>query len=106
LYIQLGPFGITKFYISKCLTQLLTAFVVWWSEFLAANPGVPGSILGATRFSEYQWVWNRIQSAFVRISEEVLERKVATAVQKTEINNRIGSTALTTRHPPIHKSWH
>jgi hypothetical protein len=26
--------------------------VVWWSEFLAANPEVPGAIPGATRFSE------------------------------------------------------
>jgi hypothetical protein len=29
-----------------------TASVVWWSEFLAANPEVPGAILSATRFSE------------------------------------------------------
>jgi hypothetical protein len=34
----------------------LTASVVWRSEFLAANPEVPGSISGATRFSEWQWV--------------------------------------------------
>jgi hypothetical protein len=27
-----------------------TASVVYWSEFLAANPEVPGSILGVTRF--------------------------------------------------------
>jgi hypothetical protein len=26
--------------------------VVWWSEFLAANPEVRGSIPGATKFSE------------------------------------------------------
>jgi hypothetical protein len=31
---------------------LVTASVVWWSEFLAAKPEVPGSILGATRFYE------------------------------------------------------
>jgi hypothetical protein len=30
----------------------LTASVVWWSEFLAANPKVPSSIPGDTRFSE------------------------------------------------------
>jgi hypothetical protein len=47
--------------------------------FLAANPYVPGSIPGATRFSEYQWVWNGVRSAFVRINEP-LERKVATPV--------------------------
>jgi hypothetical protein len=31
-----------------------------WSsaEFLAANPEVLGLIPGATRFSEYQWMWN------------------------------------------------
>jgi hypothetical protein len=27
-------------------------------------------------------------------------------VKKTEINDRRGSIALTTRHPSIHKSWH
>jgi hypothetical protein len=26
--------------------------VVWWSEFLATDPEVPGSIPDATRFSE------------------------------------------------------
>jgi hypothetical protein len=36
----------------------LTASVVQWSEFLATHPEVPGSIPGATRFSEKQWVWN------------------------------------------------
>jgi hypothetical protein len=50
------------------------------SEFLAANPEVPGSIFGATRFSEYHWVWNGVHSAFVRINEELLERKVAAPV--------------------------
>jgi hypothetical protein len=29
-----------------------TASVVYWLEFLAADPEVPGSILGATRFCE------------------------------------------------------
>jgi hypothetical protein len=29
-----------------------TASVVYWSEFLATDPEVPGSIFGATRFSE------------------------------------------------------
>ena len=29
-----------------------TASVVWWSEFLATDTEVPGSIPGATRFSE------------------------------------------------------
>jgi hypothetical protein len=47
------------------------------SEFLAANPEVSGSIPGAIRFSEQQWVWNGVHSALVRINEELLERKVA-----------------------------
>jgi hypothetical protein len=29
-----------------------TTSVVWWSEFLAAHTEIPGSIPGATRFSE------------------------------------------------------
>jgi hypothetical protein len=28
------------------------ASVVWWSEFLATDPEIPGSISGATTFSE------------------------------------------------------
>jgi hypothetical protein len=31
---------------------IMTAYVVYWSEFLATDTEVPGSILGATRFSE------------------------------------------------------
>jgi hypothetical protein len=54
--------------------------VVYWSEFLAANPEVPGSIPGATRFYVQQWVWNGIHSALVRINEELLGRKVAAPV--------------------------
>jgi hypothetical protein len=41
---------------------------------------VPGSIHGATRLSEWQWFWNRVHSAIVRINEELLERKVAAPV--------------------------
>jgi hypothetical protein len=52
--------------------QFLTASVVLWSEFLAANPEVPGSIPSPTRFSELQWVWNWVHSALVRINEELL----------------------------------
>jgi hypothetical protein len=53
-----------------------------WSsgQFLAVNPEVPDSIPGATRFSEWQWVWNRVHSALVRINEELPERKVVAAV--------------------------
>jgi hypothetical protein len=50
-------------------------------EFLAEDPEeVPGSILGATRFSEDQCVWNGVHSALARINEELLERKVAAPV--------------------------
>jgi hypothetical protein len=48
--------------------------------FLAANPEVSGSIPGATKFSGKKWVWNGVNSAFVRINEELLERKVAAPV--------------------------
>jgi hypothetical protein len=44
--------------------------------------------------------------SLVRIDEELLERKLAAPVQKTEINGRWSSAALTTRHTSIHKSWH
>jgi hypothetical protein len=40
-----------------------TASVVWWSQLLAIDPEVPGSIPGATTFSEKQWVWNGVHSA-------------------------------------------
>jgi hypothetical protein len=36
---------------------------VWWSEFLATDPEVPGSIPGAARFSERWWVWCWVHSA-------------------------------------------
>jgi hypothetical protein len=56
------------------------ASVVQWAEVLAANPEVPGSISGATKFSEYEWVWNGVHSDLVRINEELLKRKVAAPV--------------------------
>jgi len=36
-----------------------------WSsgQFLATDTEVSGSIPGATRFSEWQWVWNGVHSA-------------------------------------------
>jgi hypothetical protein len=45
------------------------------SDFLAADPEVPGSVPGAASFSEYQWVWNGVHSALVRINEDLFERK-------------------------------
>jgi hypothetical protein len=40
-----------------------TASVVYWSEFLATDAEVPGSIPGATKFSVFHWVWNGDHSA-------------------------------------------
>jgi hypothetical protein len=37
-----------------------------------------------------------VHSALVRINEELLERKVAAPVKKTEIYDRAGSAVLTT----------
>jgi hypothetical protein len=36
---------------------------------------VPGSILGASRFSEMYWVWNGVHLSLVSTNEELLERK-------------------------------
>jgi hypothetical protein len=36
---------------------------IYVSEFLSTDPEVPGSIPGATRFSEKQWVWNGVHLA-------------------------------------------
>jgi hypothetical protein len=47
---------------------------------MTANSEVPDSIPGATRFSEYHWVWNGVHSALVKINEELLEIKAAAAV--------------------------
>jgi hypothetical protein len=51
LLLKKTPFA---FYVMFCdsVIQRMTASVGWWSEFLSANPEVPGSIPGATRFSE------------------------------------------------------
>jgi hypothetical protein len=55
--------------------QYLTASVILQSDFLVADPEVPGSIPDAARFSEWQCVWNGVHSALVRINEKLLERK-------------------------------
>jgi hypothetical protein len=51
-----------------------------WSEFLAADPDVSGSIPGATTFSAKQWIWNGVHSNLLKINEELLEREVAAPV--------------------------
>jgi hypothetical protein len=55
--------------------------------------------------------YHEIQSALISYALFTSERKLSYVVyiypvQKTEINGRRGSAALTTRHPSIHKSWH
>jgi hypothetical protein len=42
----------TVFDLMKLKITRKTASVVYWSEFLATDPEVPGSIPGTTRFSE------------------------------------------------------
>jgi hypothetical protein len=53
---------------------------------------VPGSIPSASKFPESQWVWNGAHSVFVKINEELLERKVAAAVYKLRLT-AVGDTA-------------
>jgi hypothetical protein len=66
--------------VFKIIIEWGTASVVSWSQFLAAKPEVPCSIPSATRFSEWQWVWNGLHSALLRINEELLEREAAAPV--------------------------
>jgi hypothetical protein len=54
----------------QCLKSLfpltekpMTASVVEWSEFVATDPEVLGSIPGTSRSSEKQRVWNGVHSA-------------------------------------------
>jgi hypothetical protein len=42
--------------ISRDIVNVEIASVVYWSEFLTADPEVTGSMLGATTLSEQQWV--------------------------------------------------
>jgi len=56
LYVQLPWFRLGKYFFNilniKTDVYYSTASVVYWSEFLATDTEVPGSIPGATRFSE------------------------------------------------------
>jgi hypothetical protein len=65
-------------YINVCIGLCETASVVLWSEFLATE--VLGSIPGASRFSEKQWVWNGVHSASSGQLRSYLEEKVAAPV--------------------------
>jgi hypothetical protein len=83
----------------------MTASVVFWSEFLATDPKVPGSIPGASRFSERQWVWNGVHSVSWGQLRSYLEEIVAAPVKKTETNDR-GIRCADHAIPSIRKSWH
>jgi hypothetical protein len=54
--------------------------MVRWSGFLTTDPEVPGPIHGDTRFSEKQWVWNGVHSAFSEQLMSYLEEMVETPV--------------------------
>jgi hypothetical protein len=56
--ISLLRLAFVQIVIVQFIAYSMTASVVWWSEFLATGPG---SILGATRFSEKYW--NGVHSA-------------------------------------------
>jgi hypothetical protein len=64
------------------------ASVVQCSEFLATDPEVLGSIPGASKFYEKQWVWNGVHSASWGQLRSYLEEIVAAPVKKTETNDR------------------
>jgi hypothetical protein len=55
-----------------------TASVVWWSEFLAKDPGVPGSIPGHYKKKVVGLEWGPL--SLVSTPEELLDRKVAAPV--------------------------
>jgi hypothetical protein len=50
--LEMGSGSVTHLLIFIKIGSDMTASVVLWSEFLATDPEVPGSIPGATRFSE------------------------------------------------------
>jgi hypothetical protein len=60
---------------SRSAQKKLLLGVDTWSEFLAADPEVSGSIPSATRFSEQQCVLERSLLKLMSINEELLERK-------------------------------
>jgi hypothetical protein len=55
-----------------------------------SEPEVLGSIHGASRFSEKQWVWNGVHSASWGQVRSYLEETVVAPVKKTETNDRGG----------------
>jgi hypothetical protein len=82
-----------------------TASVVYWSEFLARDLEVLGSIPCASRFSEKQRVWNGVYSASWRKLRSYLEENVAAPVKKTE-KTTVGIRCADHTTPSIRQSWH
>jgi hypothetical protein len=54
--------------------------VIQWSEFLASDPEVSGSIPSATRLSKKQWIWNGFHSGSWGSLESYLNEKVVAPV--------------------------
>jgi hypothetical protein len=65
----------------------------------------PGSIPGATRFSEKWWVWNGVHSASWVQLRSYLKGKVAAPVQKSE-NTAVEIRCTDHATPSIRKSCH
>jgi hypothetical protein len=57
-----------------------TASVVWWSDCLATNAEVPGSIPALPDFLSSSGSGTGSTQPLLRVNEELLERKVAAAV--------------------------
>jgi hypothetical protein len=72
-----GVWNINGSVLWRLMMASETASVVCWSEFLATDPEVKGSIPVATRFSEKKWVWNRVHSASWVLLRSYLNGKVA-----------------------------
>jgi hypothetical protein len=87
--------------------------LIAWDRLCGLMVRVPGSKPRGPEFNSGRYQifcvavgLERGPLSLVRINEELLERKVAAPVYKTEINDRGGSAALTRRHPSIRKTWH
>jgi hypothetical protein len=66
----------------------------------------PGSIPGTTRFFREVVGLERGPYSLVSTTEELLGRKSNGSGLEIRDYGHRGSTALTTRHVSIHKSWH
>jgi hypothetical protein len=82
----------------------LTAYLVYWSEFLATDPNVLVQFPALVRFSEKQLIWQGIHSASWVQLLSYLNEKVSSRFRKPRILPK-GPVTLTTCHffPQI---WH